>query len=89
MITGDAVARIRSNVRINKFRIHEVSDGVISSYEEFSKTYTMSNVTLPNSDSYIIYELVIGNYEDVEMQLSNITGLPSNLTYELILHLLK
>ena len=84
MITGDAVARIRNNVRINKFRIHEVSDGVISSYEEFSKTYTMSNVTLPNSDSYIIYELVIGNYEDVEMQLSNITGLPSNLTYELI-----
>ena len=84
MITGDAVARIRSNVRINKFRIHEVSNGVISSYEEFSKTYTMSNVTLPNSDSYIIYELVIGNYEDVEMQLSNITGLPSNLTYELI-----
>ena len=84
MITGDAVARIRSNVRINKFRIHEVSDGVISSYEEFSKTYTMSNVTLPNSDSYIIYELVIGNYEDVEMQLSSITGLPSNLTYELI-----
>ena len=83
-ITGDAVARIRSNVRINKFRIHEVSDGVISSYEEFSKTYTMSNVTLPNSDSYIIYELVVGNYEDVEMQLSNITGLPSNLTYELI-----
>ena len=84
MITGDAVARIRNNVRINKFRIHEVSDGVISSYEEFSKTYTMSNVTLPNSDSYIIYELVVGNYEDVEMQLSNITGLPSNLTYELI-----
>ena len=83
-ITGDAVARIRSNVRINKFRIHEVSDGVISSYEEFSKTYTMSNVTLPNSDSYIIYELVIGNYEDVEMQLSSITGLPSHLTYELI-----
>ena len=84
MITGDAVARIRNNVRINIFKIHEVSDGVISSYEEFSKTYTMSNVTLPNSDSYIIYELVIGNYEDVEMQLSNITGLPSNLTYELI-----
>ena len=84
MITGDAVARIRSNVRINKFRIHEVSNGVISSYEEFSKTYTMSNVTLPNNDSYIIYELVIGNYEDVEMQLSSIKGLPSNLTYELI-----
>lgn len=83
-ITGDAVARIRSNVRINSFKIHEVSDGVISSYEDFSKAYTMSNVTLPKSDSYIIYELVIGNYEDVEMQLSNITGFPSNLTYELI-----
>ena len=83
-ITGDAIARIRNNVRINDFRIHEVSDGVISSYEEFSKFTTNSNVTLPNSDSYIIYKLVIGNYENVEMQLSNITGLSSNLTYELI-----
>ena len=83
-ITGDAIARIRNNVRINDFRIHEVSDGVISSYEEFSKFTTTSNVTLPNSDSYIIYKLVIGNYENVEMQLSNITGLSSNLTYELI-----
>ena len=84
VITGDAIARIRNNVRINDFRIHEVSDGVISSYEEFSKFTTNSNVTLPNSDSYIIYKLVIGNYENVEMQLSNITGLSSNLTYELI-----
>lgn len=83
-ITGDAIARIRNNVRINDFRIHEVSDGVISSYEEFSKFTTNSNVTLPNSDSYIIYKLVIGNYENVEMQLSNITGLSSNLSYELI-----
>ena len=33
VITGDAIARIRNNVRINDFRIHEVSDGVISSYE--------------------------------------------------------
>ena len=83
-ITGNAIARIRNNVRINDFKIHEVSDGVISSYEEFSKTNTNSNVTLPNSDSYIIYKLDIGNYETVEMQLSNITGLSSNLTYELI-----
>lgn len=83
-ITGDSVARIRSNVRINSFKIYEVSDGVISSYEDFSKSYTMSNVTLPYSDSYIIYELVIGNYEDVEMQLHTISGLNSNLTYELI-----
>lgn len=84
LITGNAIARIHNNVRINNFKIHEVSDGVISSYEEFSKTNTNSNVTLPNSDSYIIYKLDIGNYETVEMQLSNITGLSSNLTYELI-----
>ena len=62
-ITGDAIVRIRNNVRINSFKIHEVSSGVISSYEDFSKAYTMSNITLPNSDSYIIYELVVGNYE--------------------------
>lgn len=62
-ITGDAIVRIRNNVRINSFKIHEVSSGVISSYEDFSKAYTMSNIALPNSDSYIIYELVVGNYE--------------------------
>ena len=84
IVTGDVVARIQNNVRINSFKIHEVSDGVISSYENFSKNITMSSLTLPNSDSYIIYELVVGNYENVEMQLHNVTGLPSNLVYELI-----
>lgn len=67
-VTGSAYSRINANVRITDFRISEVSDGVISSYEEFSKMTTNSNVTLPNSDSYIIYKLEVANYENTEMK---------------------
>ena len=84
LVTGGAYSRINANVRITDFRISEVSDGVISGYELFSKTTTNSNVTLPNSDSYIIYKLEVANYESIEMKINSISGLNSNLIYEMI-----
>lgn len=84
LITGDAVVRIQNNVRITNFSIYEVSNDVVSFYEEFSKNTSNSNVTLPYEDSYIIYKLDVVNYESVEMQLHSISGLSTNLDYELI-----
>ncbi len=46
-------------------------------------------VTLPNSDSYMVYNVVVTNYGNTEMGILNITGLDEKLGYELVNYNLK
>ena len=81
-ITGIAHARVEANVRITNFKIHETSNAT-SSYEEFTKNNVSSSLTFTNS-GYAIYEVEVTNYGEVPSAITSITGLPSNLNYELI-----
>ena len=88
-ITGNAYARVDADIRVTDFLINSVSQGALSSYEEFGKNNLASTVTLPNSDSYVIYKVNVSNYGNAYMGIKSIDGLHENLSYELIDYTLK
>lgn len=88
-VLGNAHARLETNVRITKFNLYETSTNAISSYEEYSTNTITSNMYLPAEDSYVIYEIEVTNYSTQTAGIKSISGLPSNLSYELIDYTLK
>ena len=86
-ITGNAYAKIESNIRITNFSINSTSNGV-SNYEEFSKNTIQTEVIL-QANSYISYNLEITNYGNIDMGILDITGLPENINYEIENYTLK
>ena len=53
----NAIVRIDKDVRISGVGIDSVNNAV-SSYEDFNVSNITSNVSLPNEDSYIIYDSI-------------------------------
>lgn len=88
-ITGFAHSRVDADVRITKFKVYNTSNDAVSLYEEFSKNTIASNIELPTDTSSITYEIEITNYGTNSIGISDIIGLQSNLTYELIDYNLK
>ena len=52
-------------------------------YEEYSDSYIISSVRLPNQNSSVTYEVEIKNLGNVEMGLFEIIGLPNNMKYSI------
>ena len=82
VVTGSAYARVEKDIRITDFKLNSSYENAISGYEEFNANMIKTNITLPKSTSYIIYKVDVTNYGSVNMALSSVTGLPSNLKYE-------
>ena len=75
--------RIVSDVRVTSMVFSSSTNGAITSYENYDVNSVISNVTLPNSNSTITYKVGVTNFGNQEMGIFFITGLPSNLTYEI------
>lgn len=88
-INGLSYTRTNTDIRITDFSIQEVSTNATTSYEEFSKNSISSNITLSSEESFITYIIEVTNYGENSMGIIDITGLPSNLDYELIDYNLK
>lgn len=87
-IDGDAYVRVDSDIRITELEVLEQNNGAYETYRcNYSKDTTGFQVTLPNSNSSIIYEVTITNkssddyvlFDLIEESYSN-----SNIKYELI-----
>ena len=89
-ITG-AVATVISqkDIRIGNLTLSSVTGNATSDYEEYSSKSIQSNISLPNSDSSVTYDVVVNNLGNVEAGILNITGLPSNLKYSISNYTLK
>lgn len=81
-IKGVAYARVEADVRITDFRLANAINAT-SFYEEFGKNHVVTNVNLTNSTSNITYYLEITNYGNVDVVISNITGLPEGISYSI------
>ena len=81
-VRGLAHARVEADVRITNFSVYDANNA-ISLYEEFSKNTISTSIDFSNS-TYIIYRVEVTNYGSQNVAISNITGLPSDLSYELI-----
>lgn len=87
-IRGNAYARVDADTRITGLSVYQVFDDAFSTYDEFNKDNISLGLSLPNSDSYIIYKVDVTNYGD-DVGIFNISGLPDYLSYELIDYNLK
>lgn len=81
-VRGLAHARVEADVRITNFSVYDANNA-ISLYEEFSKNTISTSIDFSNS-TFIIYRVEVTNYGSQNVAISNITGLPSDLSYELI-----
>ena len=82
-IDGSSIARIEKDVRVTGFNVFNVSDGVLSSYEEYRVDGIKMGISLPNNSSYVTYKIQVTNYGNNDVIIKNINGLPSNLKYEI------
>ena len=91
-IISDMTAKVRPefNIRITDVQIENTSDAIVinKDYNNISRnnTYTgkvLSEVTFTKTTSSVTYKIEVLNIGNIAMGVASITGLPSNLTYEL------
>ena len=83
-LTGMAQAKIEKNVKITDFRLFNATDSS-SFYEEFSENTVSTSIRMIDPDtSSIMYAVEVTNYGASEVGILNITGLPEQLSYELL-----
>ena len=84
-----AVVRINKDIRITDITLDNTSNNAISNWEEYNTNSISSNITLPNSNSSVTYQVEITNLGNIEMGIFDITGIPSNLKYTIDNYSLK
>ena len=82
-LNGTAVAKPPKSVMITDFRLSDAIDAT-SFYEEFDNNKISTHTRMLSDDYLLLYFVQITNYSEHEVGISEITGLPNNLSYELI-----
>lgn len=78
-----AMFRLQTDIRITNFTLDSKSEDAYSNYEEYNVEEVITEVKIPNNDSYVRYKIDITNLGASKMVISKISGLPDNLTYSL------
>ena len=84
-----ATFRINKDIRITKISLDSATNNAISNWQDYNTTSISTNIDLPSRNSTITYEVEITNLGNIEMGILGISGLPSNLDYELTNYTLK
>lgn len=77
-----ATVRVQENIRITAFNYYDATSLAIASSSEYAEELLISDISLPNADSTITYQVTVTNYGNTEMGIYEFNGLPENLTYE-------
>lgn len=80
-----ATVRLEESIRITDLSIEtDMFTGEATSYyEDYDVNSISSDINLPYDNSTVTYKITVTNFESTEMVLADITGLPSNLDYDL------
>ena len=86
MLITDTIidVKIEKDVRITDLSIASVASEAIASANEYNVKNIFSDISLPNNDSSVTYSITIKNIGNIESGILDITGLTSNLKYELL-----
>ena len=79
-----ATVRVDKDIRIKSISVKELSANVTVSYTEYNVSNTTIGLTLPNQDSYAIFDIDILNLGNVEMGLASLIGSNDDLKYEIV-----
>ena len=78
-----AEVRVQRDIRIMSMIPVNSSSSAVSNWEDYNVDSIYSGISLPYSDSTVTYNVSIVNVGNMEASISDIVGLPSNLTYTL------
>ncbi len=83
LIISDVTAQVRlqENIRVTGIVASGSTNGGVANSEDYNVSRIAPNLTLPNSNSTVTYTVQVTNYGNTRMEIFDITGLPSNLTY--------
>ena len=81
--------RIKSDIRVTNISIDSFKNSALSKYEDYNVNNITSGLSLPQTDSEITYKIEITNFENAEMGILSISGLPENLEYSISNYNLK
>ena len=81
---SDITASVRptKEIRITNFYTYHSANNAESLWDEYSSNVLSTNIVLPDIDSEISYKFEVTNVSNEVMMISDITGLPDDLTYE-------
>ena len=83
-ITGMfANVRVPADIRVTGIIPSKNNSDGVSNSEDYDVKSIVGNITLPNADSSVTYEVQVTNFEGPEMGIYDLTGLPDNLEYVL------
>ncbi|HAB66296.1 MAG TPA: hypothetical protein DCE23_02910, partial [Firmicutes bacterium] len=75
--------KLEDNVKINNFYNYSVSNGADAKYERNNSNVIEMGLSLPNKDSFLVYKTEVIVLQDTSYAISDISGLPDNLEYEI------
>ncbi len=78
-----AAVQVQKDIRITGVIVTNPVGGAVSNYEDYNTDSISTSLTLPSSNSKITYAVEVTNFGNVEMALTALSGLPSNLKYTL------
>ncbi len=78
-----SLVKAQKDIRVTNVLVKSPVGNAVSSYDEYESRSISSLLTLPAANSTLTYEVEITNFGNVEMVLSQLSGLPSNLKYTL------
>jgi len=75
--------RAEADIRITGVGVESVAGDAITYSEDYGVDAIISEVSLPSNDSSVTYKIEVTNFGGTYMVISQINGLPDNLTYTL------
>ena len=78
-----AEVRLSADIRLTSIAYSSATNEAHPSYENYDVESIVGEATLPNSTSTITYKVGVTNFGNIDMGIYSISGLPSNLTYEI------
>ena len=75
--------KLKTDARITGIMVSTTSNGGISNAADYNYDNIYGSISLPNADSTVTYKVDATVFLGSEMSISSITGLDSNLEYEL------
>lgn len=80
-VYGYALFRLQRDIRITGISVLNSTSNVVSQWEEYNINNIGASVNLPYSNSTVTYNVKVTNVGNLEASISDVSGLPSNLTY--------
>lgn len=79
-----AEVRIAMDVRVSGVNVNSFSTNSVASNTDYNYNRIYGDILLPDSDSYVIYEMSITNLGNAKAGISTMTSLNENLKYTLL-----